>query len=94
MDSAGNEHGFVFDGTTYTEINDPLGLNSTVINGINDKGQIVGFFTDENGNVDGFVGTPSATAPTPEPSSLILLAAGLIGLCGYARKRLVSSAPN
>jgi hypothetical protein len=32
----------------------------TVINGINDKGQLVGFYMDANKNTDGLVATPKA----------------------------------
>jgi hypothetical protein len=45
------QHGF-------TVINDPHGLESTTINGVNDRGQLVGFYVDANGNTDGFLATP------------------------------------
>jgi hypothetical protein len=87
VDVSGNMHGFLYNITakTYQEIDNPFAPDTTTINGTNDEGQIVGFFTDAIGNTDGFVGTPTAT---PEPSSLILMATGFFGLCGYARRRL------
>jgi len=38
---------------------------------------------DANGNVDGFVGTP-----TPEPSGLVLLGTGILTGLGVLRRRL------
>jgi hypothetical protein len=81
-------HGFIYNigSGTYQEIDDPnaVGPAGTVINGINDNGMIVGFYTDANNNVDGLVGTP--TPATPEPASLVLLATGVFG-----RSRLIIS---
>jgi hypothetical protein len=49
------QHGF-------TTVNDPKGVNdgnlTTTINGVNDFGQLVGFYVDANGNTDGFLATP------------------------------------
>jgi hypothetical protein len=49
------QHGF-------TTVNDPKGVNdgnlTTTINGVNDFGQVVGFYVDANGNTDGFTATP------------------------------------
>ncbi len=49
------QHGF-------TTVNDPNGMNdgnlTTTINGVNDKGQLVGFYVDANGNTDGFIANP------------------------------------
>jgi hypothetical protein len=49
------QHGF-------TTVNDPNGMNdgnlTTTINGVNDFGQVVGFYVDANGNTDGFTATP------------------------------------
>jgi hypothetical protein len=49
------QHGF-------TTVNDPNGVNdgnlTTTINGVNDRGQLVGFYVDANGNTDGFIANP------------------------------------
>jgi len=39
-------------------VSDPHGLNTTTINGVNDHGQLVGFYVDAAGNTDGFLATP------------------------------------
>jgi hypothetical protein len=45
------QHGF-------RTVDDPHGIGTTTINGVNDFGQLVGFYTDSNGNTDGFLATP------------------------------------
>ena len=39
-------------------VDDPNGVGTTTINGVNDKGQLVGFYTDSNGNTDGLLASP------------------------------------
>jgi hypothetical protein len=52
------------DGFTWTPqhgfrtVDDPHGIGTTTINGVNDFGQLVGFYVDANGNTDGFLATP------------------------------------
>jgi hypothetical protein len=55
--------GYIDKGGVFTSF-DPLGLASTTINGVNDLGDIVGFYTNPSDSVVGFVGTP-----VPEPST-------------------------
>ena len=90
VDAMGNTHGFIyFIATgTYQTLNDPnaVGPGGTTVNGINDENQIVGFYSDADGNTDGFVGTPVGTA-APEPSSLLMLGAGVLAL--IAGKRIL-----
>lgn len=96
VDASGETHGLLFDpGTdTFQTIDDPLasasaafGIDGTTVNGINDSGQLVGFYSDGT-NVSGFVtNAPTSTSPTPEPGSMTLLAAGLLGLVRNLRKR-------
>jgi hypothetical protein len=53
-------HGFVYNSTNghYHSVDDPKGMGTTTINGINNFGQIVGFYVDSKGDTDGFIGTP------------------------------------
>jgi hypothetical protein len=42
----------------FKTVNDPHGVGSTFINGLNDRGELVGFCTDSKGNTDGFLARP------------------------------------
>jgi probable HAF family extracellular repeat protein len=55
-----------------------LVLESLYAAGINDLGQIVGFYTNSRGLNHGFLATP-----TPEPSTVLLLALGTLGLIAW-----------
>ncbi len=90
-DSTGSQHGFLYNTNTgqYSFLDDPNaafnnGVEITQITGINDSGEITGFYSDANGVLHGFV----ATASVPEPSSVALLCIGLTTLMstGYVRR--------
>ena len=89
----GSQFGFLFNTATktYTFLDDPQaasvkGVRTTQITGINNAGEIAGFFIGADGVQRGFVG-----APVPEASSLVslgvLLALGVGGMAWKARKR-------
>ncbi|KAI8607461.1 hypothetical protein BC830DRAFT_1175296 [Chytriomyces sp. MP71] len=68
VDSAGTTHGFVINSVddkniqfTTVDATNAVAPGGTVINGINDKGQIVGFFVDSKGFTNGVLGTPQPT---------------------------------
>jgi len=58
-DTAGHTHGFVYTESTkaFQSVDDPDGIGTTVVNGINDNGKLVGFFGTAPTN-SGFVATP------------------------------------
>jgi len=69
MDAKGNTDGFVFSTATgtYTTVIDPHAkpvagstTTTTVVNGVNDQGQLVGFYVDANGNTDGMLVNPGS----------------------------------
>src|ERR1017187_6584063 len=52
-------HGFTWTGQHgFRTVDDPHGIGTTTVNGVNDLGQLVGFYVDGNGNTDGFAATP------------------------------------
>ena len=58
-------HGFLYSDGVFRTIDEPnaLGIiaNSTTVNGINDAGQLVGYYTDLRGYAHGFLATPTGT---------------------------------
>ena len=83
-DATGTQHGLLYDlnNNTFQNIDDPFGVGTTTINGINDLNQLVGFYVNGDDNTIGLLADP-----VPEPASLSLLAAGLFGIGGFARRR-------
>jgi hypothetical protein len=52
-------HGFIWSpGFGFQNVDDPNGIGATTVNGVNDHGRLVGFYTDSSGNTDGFLATP------------------------------------
>jgi len=76
--SSGNRNGFLFDGSTYETINDPLGVKGTDVYGISGN-TIVGDYYDSNNSVHGFE-TTLASVPEPSTWSLLFVSMGLLGL--------------
>ncbi len=68
-DASGNETTFDVPGA---------GSGGSIATGINDSGQIAGYYFDSSGNVHGFIATPA-----PEPSSLVLLGVGIAALATW-----------
>jgi probable HAF family extracellular repeat protein len=65
LDGSGVMHGFVLSDPTgpvshWRSIDDPNGVGSTVINGINAAGDLVIFYTDSAGNTDGMLAVPTS----------------------------------
>ncbi len=70
--------------TTWTTLDMP-GAQETYIKGI-DGNNLVGRFPD-NGNHGFIYGDPlQPPEPVPEPTTMLLLASGLIGLAGFRRR--------
>jgi probable HAF family extracellular repeat protein len=64
LDGSDVMHGFLLNHPTgpkhpqWRSIDDPNGVGSTLVNGLNDAGDLVGFYTDSAGNTDGMLATP------------------------------------
>src|SRR5262249_58805081 len=64
-DAGFKTHGFLYSNGTYTILDDPLGINGNAALGINDSGQIVGQYQNQNGTLThGFL---KVTMPNPPP---------------------------
>ena len=58
------------------------GISITQITGINNSGEIAGFYVDANGFQRGFV-----ARSVPEPGSMALVGIGLTGVLAFARRQ-------
>src|SRR5262249_24615949 len=89
-------HGIVCDinsGACQTGLDDPNGIGTTTFNGVNDRGDIVGFYVNGAGLTIGLVAaTLAEPAPVPKPGSLALLSVGLfgVGVIGRGARRRVT----
>lgn len=45
-------------GHGFTTVDDPHGMGATTVNGVNNAGDLVGFYTDSAGHTDGFLAMP------------------------------------
>ena len=86
----GSQHGFLYNIATgtYTFADDPFaatsGLSITQITGINDSGEIAGFYVDGSSGLQrGFV----ASGSVPEPGSIVLLGVGVTLAASCAARR-------
>ena len=83
QDTAGDQYGLLYNTNTntYTYLNDPdaafiNGVQMTQITGINNSGEITGFFINSLGLAEGFVAINSV----PEPASWVMMGIGLTGV--------------
>jgi PEP-CTERM motif len=66
------EQGFAYNGSTYATINDPLGAGGTDVTGIDDAGDVVGYYVDGGGITHGFIeyaSDPGVFVTIDDPSS-------------------------
>jgi hypothetical protein len=73
LDSSLVPHGFLLSGGTYTTIDPPGTLATSVggsgLAGINNAGQMVGLYADTTGNVHGFLDNAGTFTPIDDPSA-------------------------
>lgn len=78
-------HGFVQSGGTGSTVDFPGIPAATFAQGLNDQGQVTGYYIDVDGGSHGFVDTLSSTAVS-EPSSLLLVGSGLLAMTALRRR--------
>jgi hypothetical protein len=97
VDGNGMTNGLLYNINTgvWQTIDDPLqsataafGVTGTTVNGINDSNKLVGFYSDGT-NVDGMLASPILA---PEPGSLALAVAGLLGLACFRKRNCAAPA--
>jgi hypothetical protein len=78
--SSAQTFGFTWTKGGFTTISDPAGVGSTTVNGVNDLGDLVGFYVDSNGNTDGMLVTPNPIQVLTNTASTMTANTGTISL--------------
>ncbi|MBX9791447.1 MAG: hypothetical protein K2Y37_21200 [Pirellulales bacterium] len=85
IDASNNAHGFVFDGSTYTTLNDPFGgISARGISG----NTIVGAYTDAKNRTHGFVYDGATWTTLDDP---LFRASGITALYGIDGGKIVGN---
>ena len=63
-------HGFIYSGGTFTDLNDPYGVNGTFVNGINNNGDVVGYYNDVNYTSHGFIYNGTTFSDLNDPNAV------------------------
>ena len=86
-DSSGVWHGFLYSGSSFTTVSGPPGATTTVPQGINDAGQIVGYYLELKGNAHGFIDSGGQFTTIDDPSAFLSTQARGNLCSGTAQKR-------
>jgi hypothetical protein len=63
-------HGFAWTARAgFKTVDDPNGVGNTTVNGVNDAGDLVGFYMDRSGRTHGMVAMPGAMTSNPQATS-------------------------
>jgi hypothetical protein len=84
-DLAGNNQGFTDLGGIFTTISDPSSIDGTIVEGVNNLGDLVGTIDGADGLFHGFI-----AVPIPEPTPLAFVGAAFVAVGAFARKRMLS----
>src|SRR5581483_8844335 len=74
--ATGFGNGFIYSGGVYTDVGPPNATAGSVAVGINDAGQVVGYFSDQVGE-HGFVYTNGTYTTLDVPGALVTLAGAI-----------------
>jgi hypothetical protein len=78
-------------GGGFTTIDDPNGIGMTTVNGVNDQGDLVGFYVDSAGNTDGMLVTPKPIQVSTSSSNTLTATASTVNLGTSMTKDTVTS---
>jgi hypothetical protein len=81
LDSNAESHGFIYNGSNFTGLDDPLGTAGTFVTGIAGT-TIVGYYDSSTLGFNGFI-----AKPVPEPASASLVCVGIAALLRRRRRR-------
>ena len=70
------KHGFTYLNGTYTTLDVPGGV-STVVNGVNDKGDLVGIYVNSDNSIHGFLWLHTGTIQTLDDGSNVVIPLGV-----------------